>query len=124
LHGQLRGGLNGLSAISRTAPVVGLFGTCIGILDSFKGYAGSKYGFLAFLAVNLAEALVPATVGLPVGVIATWSFNWQSDRLAEFDAEMEIASLELESYLIHAIPLKAESNAAFIKRGVSLFFRP
>jgi biopolymer transport protein ExbB/TolQ len=99
LHEQLRRGLNSLSAISRTAPFVGLFGTCIGILDSFRGYAGDKYGYIAFLATNLAEALVPTTVGLLVGVVATWSFNWQNDRLSVFHTEMEIASLELESYL-------------------------
>ena len=99
LHEQIRRGLNSLSAISRTAPFVGLFGTCIGILDSFRGYAGNKYGYIAFLATNLAEGLVPTTVGLLVGVVATWSYNWQNGRLAVFDAEMEIASLELESYL-------------------------
>jgi len=99
LHEQLKRGLNNLSAISRTAPFVGVFGTCIGILDSFKGYAGTKYGYIAFLATSLAEALVPTTVGLLVGIVATWSYNWQNERLAVFDAEMEIASLELESLL-------------------------
>jgi biopolymer transport protein ExbB/TolQ len=100
LHERLRRGLNSLSAISRTAPFVGVFGTCIGILDSLsRGYAGSKSGHIAFLATNLAEALVPTTVGLLVGVLATWSYNWQNERLAVFDAEMEIASLELASYL-------------------------
>jgi biopolymer transport protein ExbB/TolQ len=98
LHEQIRAGLNSLSAISGTAPFVGLLGTCIGILDSFKGYAGNKYGSLAFFATNLAEALVPTAVGLLVGVVATWSYNWQNDRLAVFDAEMKIASIELGSY--------------------------
>jgi biopolymer transport protein ExbB/TolQ len=70
LHEQLKRALNNLSAISRTAPFVGVFGTCIGILDSFRGYVGSKSGYIAFLATNLAEALVPTTVGLLVGVLA------------------------------------------------------
>jgi biopolymer transport protein ExbB/TolQ len=107
LHEQLRRGLNSLSAISRTAPFVGVFGTCIGILYSFRGYAGNKYGYIAFLATNLAEALVPTTAGLLVGVLATWSYNWQSDCLAVFDAEMEIALLELKSYLKHQRPAEA-----------------
>jgi biopolymer transport protein ExbB/TolQ len=106
LHEQLRRGLNSLSAISRTAPFVGVFGTCIEILDSFRGYAGSKSGYIAFLATNFAEALVPTTVGLLVGVVATWSYNWQNDRLAVFDAEMEIALLELESYLKNQSPAR------------------
>ncbi|HJZ65802.1 MAG TPA: MotA/TolQ/ExbB proton channel family protein [Candidatus Acidoferrum sp.] len=107
LHEQLKRGLNDLSAISRTAPFVGVFGTCIGILDSFRGYAGSKSGYIAFLAMNLAEALVPTTVGLLVGVVATWSYNWQNERLAVFDADMEIASLELERYLKNQSPARS-----------------
>lgn len=96
---QLRRGLTTVSAISKTAPLVGLFGTCIGILDSFRGHEGNKYEIIAFIATKLAEALVPTTVGLLIGVAATWTFNWQSDRVAAFDGEMEIASLELASYL-------------------------
>jgi biopolymer transport protein TolQ len=96
---QLRRGLSSISAVSKTAPLVGLFGTCIGILDSFKGYAGNKYGYIAYMATNFAEALVPTTVGLLVGVAATWTFNWQSERLAVLDGEMEIATLELANYL-------------------------
>ena len=99
VHEELRQGLSVLDAIATTAPFVGIFGTAIGILDSFRGYAGSKSAYLAFIASNLAEALVPTTAGLLVAVLAMWWFNWRSDRLAVFDGEMEIASLELVKYL-------------------------
>jgi biopolymer transport protein ExbB/TolQ len=81
MHEQLRQGLSSLSAISTTAPLVGLFGTSIGILDSFRGYIGSEHDYIAFLATNLADALVPTAAGLLIGVLATWLFNWRSDRL-------------------------------------------
>jgi biopolymer transport protein ExbB/TolQ len=42
VHEQMRQGLRVLDAIATTAPLVGLFGTTIGILDSFRGYAGNK----------------------------------------------------------------------------------
>ena len=96
---KLRRGLASAAAISKTAPLIGLFATCIGILDSFRGYDGNKHGYIAFIAKNLAEALVPTTAGLLVGVAATWTFNWQSERVAALDVEMEIASLELVSFL-------------------------
>jgi len=99
LHEELRQGLSVLDAIATTAPFVGLFGTAIGILDSFRGYAGSRSAFLAFIATNLAEALVPTAIGLLVAVFAMWWFNWRSDRLAVFEGEMKIASLELVKYL-------------------------
>jgi biopolymer transport protein ExbB len=99
LHEQLRHGLSSLSTIAKTAPLVGLIGTSSGILDSFRGYVGNKYGYIAFLATNLAEALVPAAAGLLIAVLAMWRFNWRSDRLAVFDTEMEVASQELVKYL-------------------------
>jgi biopolymer transport protein ExbB/TolQ len=99
LHEELRQGLSVLDAIATTAPLVGLFGTAIGILDSFRGYVGSKFAYLAFITTNLAEALVPTTAGLLVAVFVMWWFNWRSDRLAVFEGEMEIASLELVKYL-------------------------
>ena len=98
-HEELRQGLSVLDAIATTAPFVGLFGTAIGILDSFRGYAGSRSAFLAFIATNLAEALVPTAIGLLVAVFAMWWFNWRSDRLAVFGGETNIASLELVKYL-------------------------
>jgi biopolymer transport protein ExbB/TolQ len=99
VHEQLRQGLSYLSAIAITAPLVGLFGTTIGILDSFGAYIGSRNGFIAFIAANLADALVPTATGLLVGVLATWCFNCRNDQLATFDVEMEIAELDLVKHL-------------------------
>jgi biopolymer transport protein ExbB/TolQ len=76
-----------------------LFGTTIGILDSFGAYIGSRNGFIAFIAANLADALVPTATGLLVGVLATWCFNCRNDQLATFDVEMEIAELDLVKHL-------------------------
>jgi biopolymer transport protein ExbB/TolQ len=99
LHEQMRQGLSVLNAIATTAPLVGLFGTAIGILDFFRGYAGNKASYLAFIMTNLAEALVPTAMGLEVDVFAMWCFNWRSERLAKIDSDMRIASLELVHYL-------------------------
>jgi len=99
VHEDLRRRLSSLRAIATTAPFIGLIGTAIGILDSFRGWIGSASGYIAFIATNLAEALVPSALGLLVSVMATWWLDWRNDRLAMFDAEMEIASLELVKYL-------------------------
>jgi len=99
MHQQLRQGLNRMATISTTAPLVGLFGTTIGILDSFGAYIGSASGYISFIAANIANALVTTAAGLLIGVLAAWSYNWRSDRLAACNAEMEIASAELLKYL-------------------------
>lgn len=103
VHEELRQGLSGLRTIATTAPLIGLIGTAIGILDSFRGWTGDKHGSIAFIAANLADALVPTAVGLLVSIVATWCLNWRNDRLALFDAEMEIASLELVKHLQHQL---------------------
>jgi biopolymer transport protein ExbB len=99
VHEQLRQGLNGMATISTTAPLVGLFATTIGILDSFGAYIGPSSGYVSFLAANTAKALVPTAGGLLVGVLATWFYNWRSSRLAACNAEMDIAFSGLAKYL-------------------------
>ncbi len=99
VHEQLRRGLNLLGTIATTAPLVGFFGTIIGILDSFRGFIGSHATWIAMTANSIAEALVCTTAGILVAVPTLWCFNWRRDRLSILDAEMAIASLELAKYL-------------------------
>ena len=99
VHEDLGRSLSSLRAIATTAPLIGLIGTAIGILDSFRGWIGSANAYIAFIATNLAEALVPTALGLLVSVMGTWCLNWRNDRLAMFDTEMETASIELVKYL-------------------------
>ncbi len=99
MHEQLRRGLHTLGTIATTAPLVGLSGTCIGLLDSFRGFEGPLSVFRAFLATRTSEALAPTAIGLVVAVVAVWWFNWRSARLEVFDGEMQIASQELVKYL-------------------------
>jgi biopolymer transport protein ExbB/TolQ len=99
VHEELRKGLSGLGSIATTAPLVGLFGTTIGILDSFRGIDMQKSAALAMIAGNLAASLATTALGMLVAVFAVWCFNWLTDRLATIDAESRIASLELVRYL-------------------------
>lgn len=99
IHEDLRRGLGGLGSIAATAPLVGLFGTTIGIFDSFRGCAGDRATCMAATANGLAAALATTALGMVVAVLAVWCFNWLTDRLSGIDADMRIASLELAKYL-------------------------
>jgi biopolymer transport protein TolQ len=99
IYEELRRGLSGTNSIAMTAPLVGLIGTTFGVFGAFGGYVGSSTGHLAMIATRLAEALVPTAVGLGVGVLAVWCFNWSSERLVEFGVEMETATLEMAKCL-------------------------
>ncbi|PHO09404.1 MotA/TolQ/ExbB proton channel family protein [Malaciobacter canalis] len=63
-------GISWLSIISSTAPFVGLFGTVVGILESFAKFSShSKVGF-SIIAPAISEALVATAAGIFVAIFA------------------------------------------------------
>lgn len=96
---KLREGRSTLGSIATTSPLLALLGTTIGVLDSFPGYSGPRYGYLAIVTTRLAIALSTTAAGLVVAVIAVWCFNWLDERYSMLDAEMLIAGLELRKRL-------------------------
>ncbi len=64
--------LSGLGTIASTAPFVGLLGTVVGILDSFKGVGNTHMTGLSAVASGIAEALVTTALGMLVAIPAVW----------------------------------------------------
>ena len=63
-------GTSWLSIISSTSPFVGLFGTVVGILESFAKFSShSKVGF-SVIAPAISEALVATAAGIFVAIFA------------------------------------------------------
>ncbi len=63
-------GITWLSIIASTAPFVGLFGTVVGILESFAKFSNeSKVGF-SVIAPAISEALVATAAGIFVAIFA------------------------------------------------------
>lgn len=71
----LERGLPILATIGSVSPFVGLFGTVLGIMRSFRdmGIAGSAGG--AIVAAGIAEALIATATGLVVAVMAVVAYN-------------------------------------------------
>jgi len=99
MHEQLRQGISGLRTIALTAQFVGLFGTATKSLDWFRGYEGDRYTHVLLSFRTTAEALVPTALGLVVGIVAVWWFNWRIDRLAVLDTQMRVATLDVVKLL-------------------------
>ena len=78
-----------LATVGSTAPVIGLFGTVWGIMNSFQSIAISRNTSLAIVAPGIAEALFATALGLLAAipaVIAYNKFNSDSQRyLARVD---------------------------------------
>ena len=99
LHGQLKRGLSGLATIGATAPFVGLFGTVIGIINSFRGAGATRAMIISATAGGISEALVTTGLGLLVAVPSVWAYNYLTGRMELFDMEMNNAVEDVSAYL-------------------------
>jgi biopolymer transport protein ExbB/biopolymer transport protein TolQ len=97
---EFKRGLPGLASIGATAPFVGLFGTVVGIMNSFFGMAATGTGGIGAVAGGIAEALVNTAAGILVALPAVWGFNYFLGRMERVHSEMGNASSELVDYFI------------------------
>ena len=97
-HERLKQGLNALATIGSTAPFVGLFGTVIGIINSFHG-SGERSAGMGLISGGIAEALVTTGLGLLVAVPAVFAYNYFTSKLELFDLEMNHSMDAIETYL-------------------------
>ena len=95
-------GLTFLSIASSTAPFIGLFGTVIGILETFAKLSTQKSAALSVVAPAISEALIATAVGIFVAIFA-YSFHLMLKRKAyelssvlESQAEVILAQREDE----------------------------
>jgi biopolymer transport protein ExbB/TolQ len=97
---EMKKGLGNLATISTTAPFIGLFGTVIGIINSFRGMAISGSGGLGAVSAGIAEALGATAFGLFVAVPAVWMYNFFINKIERFNVEMSNSSSQLVDYFI------------------------
>lgn len=88
--------LNLLATIAQIAPLLGLFGTVIGLMDTFN--SAESLGSLAH-AANLSEgvekALICAAAGLAVAIPAHAAYNYLVSRVNSIVLDMERAATEI-----------------------------
>ncbi|MGN6183829.1 MAG: MotA/TolQ/ExbB proton channel family protein [Thermoanaerobaculia bacterium] len=97
---EMKKGLGNLATISTTAPFVGLFGTVVGIINSFRGMALSGSGGLGAVSAGIAEALATTAFGLLVAIPAVWMYNYFLGKVDRFQVEMSNSSSQLIDYFI------------------------
>jgi biopolymer transport protein ExbB/TolQ len=74
-----------LATIASVAPFVGVFGTVLGILNSFQGENGPRDAIMAAVTKGLSESLWPMAFGLLVGLVSLWFYEYLTDRLRTID---------------------------------------
>lgn len=87
-----------LALIGNLAPMVGLFGTVVGMIASFQAIAaGGAAPSPQKLAEGIATALFTTEVGLAIALPALAAFDFLKNRLARFMLDVSILSDNLMS---------------------------
>ncbi len=84
-----------LATTGNVSPFIGLFGTVLGIMDSFQAIGRLGTASIAAVAPGVAEALLATAAGLFAAIPAVVAYNYFVNRIRSLVGEMEIFSGEL-----------------------------
>ena len=88
-----------LATIGSTSPYVGLFGTVIGIMNSFRMLAGMQSATPAVVAPGIAEALIATAMGLFAAIPAVIAYNNYADKVVRLEIRYDGFMEEFTSIL-------------------------
>ncbi len=86
---RLEQSLATLATIGSTSPYVGLFGTVIGIMNSFRELAGVQTATIAMVAPGISEALVATAMGLFAAIPAVVAYNRYADKVVRLETRYD-----------------------------------
>ena len=89
-----------LATIGSVSPLIGLFGTVLGVISAFAGIARQGSGNLAAVAPGVAEALVATAAALAVAIPAVFAYNVFASRLNRVAGELDGFGSELVALLV------------------------
>lgn len=88
-----------LASVGSVAPFVGLFGTVVGIMNSFTAIAQTSNTSLAVVAPGIAEALLATALGLVAAIPAVVFYNRLANEMTRYAVRMEGFADEFGAYL-------------------------
>ena len=100
-----------LASTGSVAPLVGLFGTVWGIINSFNAIAATQSNSLSAMAPGIAEALFTTAFGLIAAIPAVVTYNMITSDVDRYAKRLENFSAEFSTILSREIDdttLKAE----------------
>ncbi len=96
---QMERNLIVLGTLANIAPLLGLFGTVVGIIRAFKDIAVTGSGGSSVIAMGVSEALLTTAAGIVVAVIATVFFNMFTRKIRVRITEAEDARTSFWKYV-------------------------
>lgn len=94
LHSELGRGTTRLQAIGRIAPLLGMFGTGMLLMDALPAYYHPACS-IGDCAGGISETLVPIALSLFVAISASGVFHSLNRQVQALDLEMRTATLDL-----------------------------
>jgi biopolymer transport protein TolQ len=88
-----------LASTGATAPFIGLFGTVLGIMNSFQSIAAQQNTNLAVVAPGIAEALFATAIGLIAAIPAVIAYNKLSNDLNRYANRLDAFSAEFSAII-------------------------
>jgi len=89
-HAGLRQNLWILGTIASSAPFIGLFGTVLGIMESFKAIGSSGKSGFSVVAAGISESLIATAAGIIVAVVAVLFYNFLQTRVNAIGQEFRL----------------------------------
>jgi len=106
---SLTRGLNILETVAGIAPLLGLLGTVLGMIEVFNVIEELGVGQAKALSGGIAEALVTTATGLFIGIPALIAYNYFNTRSEGLILDIENYVLQLVNKIIHLKNDEAES---------------
>ena len=91
---KLERNINALGTISTVAPLLGLFGTIVGMVELFSSFTSSGHD-VAIFARGISVALYNTAGGIVVAVPAMIAFRFYRSKVEHFLNEMQLQTLGL-----------------------------
>ncbi len=96
---NLEAGLPTLGTIAVIAPFIGLFGTVVGIINTFSDVAEQGQAGIEVVSAGVSEALVATAAGLFVAIAAVVLFNLLKAQIASLVLDMKLVASRLSEML-------------------------
>ena len=108
--------LHFLATIANTAPLMGLFGTVLGVMGAFLEIGRQGSPNIIVIAPGVAEALLTTVAGLIAAIPANVAYNIFVQRLRNMEVQLNVLSSEL----INLIEEKCLKEGSHRKSSVGL----
>lgn len=113
--GPIKRRIGALAGISQAAPIFGLLGTLIGLIDAFSQYEEQGvYLNAGFLSGSMWQALISTATGLALSAVCILGHHFLVGRIHSIVQEMEWLGSEL---LLSFVEVKANSSV-IIEEGM------